>query len=128
MAVMAGGGVFIAVRDFIPATLRATRQCESELFFIDLLFTSKPRITLGVIYRPPGGDTKPLEDLRICIQDYCFNNQLPNQPRALKYVMYDTPNVPYKHYIPSCLPSSRIYTMILLGNVNTMENKLKAHK
>jgi len=99
-----GGGMLIAVRDCIPATLRATRQCESELLFIDLLFSYKTRITLGVIYQPPEGDTK------------------------LKYVMYDTPNVPCKHYIPSCLSSSRIYRMILLGNVNTMESQLKAYK
>ena len=59
----------IAVRDCIPPTLRVTHQCESELLFIDLLFSHKRRITLGVFYRPPGGDTKPLEDLRICIQE-----------------------------------------------------------
>ena len=64
-----GGGVLIAVRDCIPPTLRVTHQCESELLFIDLLFSHKRRITLGVFYRPPGGDTKPLEDLRICIQE-----------------------------------------------------------
>ena len=64
-----GGGVLIAVRDCIPATLRVTHQCESELLFIDLLFSHERRITLGVFYRPPGGDTKPLEDLRICIQE-----------------------------------------------------------
>lgn len=61
--------MLIAVRDCIPATLRAVNQCESELLFIDLLFSHKRRITLGVFYRPPGGDTKPLEDLRICIQE-----------------------------------------------------------
>ena len=51
-----GGGVLIAVRDCIPATLRVTHQCESELLFIDLLFSHERRITLGVFYRPPGGD------------------------------------------------------------------------
>ena len=56
-----GGGVLIAVRDCIPATIRATHQCESELLFIDLLFSHERRITLGVFYRPPGGDTKPLD-------------------------------------------------------------------
>ena len=65
-----GCGVLIAVRDCIPATPRATHQCESELLFIDLLFSHEQRITLGVFYRPPGGDTKPLEDLRICIQEW----------------------------------------------------------
>ena len=64
-----GGGVLIAVRDCIPATLRANHQCESELLFIDLLFSHERRITLGEFYRPPGGDTKPLEDRRICIQE-----------------------------------------------------------
>jgi len=64
-----GGGVLIAVRDCIPATLRATHQCESELLFNDLLFSHERRITLGVFYRPNGGDTKPLEDLWICIQE-----------------------------------------------------------
>ena len=61
--------MLIAVRDCIPATPRTTHQCESELLFIDLLFAHERRITLGMFYRPPGGDTKPLEDLRICIQE-----------------------------------------------------------
>ena len=38
--------------------------------------------------------------------------------------MYDTPNVPYKHYISSCPPSSRINT-IILGKVNTIESQQK---
>ena len=38
--------------------------CVSELLFVDLLFPTNRKITLGVFYRPPNNDTKPLEDLQ----------------------------------------------------------------
>lgn len=63
-----GGGVLIAVRDYITVSLRSTHPCDSEMLFIDVLLSYNRRITIGVFYRPPGSDIKPLEDLQTFIQ------------------------------------------------------------
>ena len=56
-----GGGVLIATRDHIKAVLHDTPQNESEFILVDLLFSYNRKITLGVFYRLPGNDPKPLE-------------------------------------------------------------------
>ena len=63
-----GGGVLIAVRDYITVSLRSTHPCDSEILFIDVLLSYNRRITIGVFYRPPGSDIEPLEDLQTFIQ------------------------------------------------------------
>ena len=62
-----GGGVLIAVRDYITVSLCPTHPCDSEMLFIDVLLSYNRRITIGVFYRPPGSDIKPLEDLQTFI-------------------------------------------------------------
>lgn len=59
------GGVLIVVRDYITVSLRPIHPCDSEMLFIDVLLSYNRQITIGVFYRPPGSDTKPLEDLQI---------------------------------------------------------------
>ena len=51
----------IATRDHIKAVLHDTPQNESEFILVDLLFSYNRKITLGVFYRLPGNDPKPLE-------------------------------------------------------------------
>ena len=63
-----GGGLLIAVRDYITVSLRPTHPCDSEMLFIDVLVSYNQRITIGVFYRPPRSDIKPLEDPQNLIQ------------------------------------------------------------
>ena len=51
----------IATRHHIKAVLHDTPQNESEFILVDLLFSYNRKITLGVFYRLPGNDPKPLE-------------------------------------------------------------------
>ena len=44
-------------------SLRPIHPCDSKMLFIDVQLSYNRRITIGVFYRPPGSDTKPLEDL-----------------------------------------------------------------
>ena len=37
---------------------------DSEFIFVDIIFSNNRRTTLGVFYRPPNYDVKPLEDLQ----------------------------------------------------------------
>ena len=68
-----GGGVLIATRDHIKAVLRDTPQNDSEFIFVDLLFSYNRKVTLGVFYRPPNNDVKPLEDLQAALQEFSTN-------------------------------------------------------
>ena len=63
-----GGGVLIATCDYIKAVPRDTSQYDSEFIFVDLLLSHNRKVTLGVFYRPPNNDTKPLEDLQAALQ------------------------------------------------------------
>ena len=63
-----GGGVLIATRDYIKAVPHDTSQYNSEFIFVDLLLSDNHKVTLGVFYRPPNNDTKPLEDLQAALQ------------------------------------------------------------
>ena len=62
-----------ATRDHIKAVLHDTPQNESEFIFVDLLFSYNHKITLGVFYRPPSNDPKPLEDLQAVLQELSLN-------------------------------------------------------
>ena len=62
-----GGGVLIAVRDYITVSLRPIHPSDSEMLFI-VFFILQSTITIGMFYRPPGSDTKPLKDLQTFIQ------------------------------------------------------------
>ena len=68
-----GGGALIATRDHIkrfPVTLHRTIQSLSSSIF---LFSYNRKVTLGVFYRPPNNDPKPLEDLEAALQDFFMN-------------------------------------------------------
>ena len=41
--------------------------------FVDLLFSYNRKVTLGVFYRPPNNDPKPLEDLQAALQEFSKN-------------------------------------------------------
>lgn len=64
------------VRDHITATPRQSLQTESEFIFINILFSDERVITLGVLYRPPNEETKPLEDLQTALQVIGLRNDL----------------------------------------------------
>ena len=68
-----GGGVLIATRDHIKAVPHDTPQNDSEFIFVDLLFSYNRKVTLGVFYRPPNNDPKPLEDLQAALQEFSTN-------------------------------------------------------
>lgn len=68
-----GGRVLIATRDHIKAVLHDTPQNESKFIFVNLLFSYNCKITLGVFYRPPSNDPKPLEDLQAVLQELSLN-------------------------------------------------------
>lgn len=68
-----GGGVLIATREHIKAVPRDTTQNDSEFIFVDLLFSYNRKVTLGVFYRPPNNDPKPLEDLQAVLQEFSTN-------------------------------------------------------
>ena len=71
-----GGGVLIAVRNYIKAFPHESLQRESEFIFIDILVFNNHKITFGVFYRPPNNETKPLEDLQIALQEIALKNDL----------------------------------------------------
>ena len=60
-------------RDHIKAVLRDTPQNDSEFIFVDLLFSCNRKVTLGVFYRPPNNDAKPLADLQAALQEFSTN-------------------------------------------------------
>ena len=68
-----GGGVLIAMQEHIKAVPRDTSQYDSEFVFVDLLFSHNRKVTLGVFYRPPNNETKPLEDLQAVLQEFSTN-------------------------------------------------------
>lgn len=68
-----GGGVLIATRGYIKAVPRDTLQKDSEFIFVDLLLSHNRKIILGVFYRPPNNDPKPLEDLQAALQELSTN-------------------------------------------------------
>ena len=39
----------------------------SGLYFVDIVLPNRNKLTLGVLYRPPNDDTKPLEDLKLAL-------------------------------------------------------------
>jgi len=65
--------VLIVTRDHIKAVPRDTPQNDSEFIFVDLLFSYNRKVTLGVFYRPPNNDPKPLEDLEAALQEFSTN-------------------------------------------------------
>ena len=68
------GGILIAIRDSIKAYLRSDLRCNtSELDFVEIVFPNRKRLTLGVFYRPPNNDSKPLEDLKFALNQISQN-------------------------------------------------------
>lgn len=65
--------MLIATRDHIKAVPHDTPQNDSEFIFVDLLFSYNRKVTLGVFYRPPNNDPKPLEDLQAALQEFSTN-------------------------------------------------------
>ena len=65
--------MLIAMRDHIKAVPRDTSQNDSEFIFVDLLFSYNRKVTLGVFYRPPSNNPKPLEDLQAALQEFSTN-------------------------------------------------------
>lgn len=63
-----GGGVLIATRDSVRAFPRDDLHVDtSELFFVELVLSNKKKLTLRVFYRLPNNDLKPLEDLKLAL-------------------------------------------------------------
>ena len=58
-----GGGVLIAVKNSIVATMREDLNCKSELLVIDVVTSDNSKLTIGVFYRPPNSKLESLEDL-----------------------------------------------------------------
>ena len=68
-----GAEVLIATRHHIKAVPRDTPQNDPEFIFDYLLFSYKRKVTLGVFYRPPNTDPKPLEDLQAVLRKFSKN-------------------------------------------------------
>ena len=68
-----GGGVLIVMRDNIKAIPNDTSQYDSEFIFVDVLFSHNRKVTLGVFYRPPNNEIKPIEDLQAFLQELSTN-------------------------------------------------------
>ena len=65
-----GGGILIATRDPIKAFPRSDLPTiSSELHFVDIVLPKRKKLTLGVFYRPPNNDLKPLEDLKLVLNE-----------------------------------------------------------
>ena len=65
-----GGGILIATRDPIKAFPRSDLPTiSSELHFVDIVLPKRKKLTLGVFYRPPNNDLKPLEDLKLLLNE-----------------------------------------------------------
>ena len=63
-----GGGILIANRDSVKAfSWSDLPVVTSELYFVDIVLPNRNKLTLGVLYRPPNDDTKPLEDLKLAL-------------------------------------------------------------
>ena len=65
-----GGGILIAAKDSIKAFPRSDLPTtSSELLFVDIVLPNRKKLTLGVFYRPPYNDLKPLEDLKLVLNE-----------------------------------------------------------
>ena len=65
-----GGGISIATKDSIKAFPRShLPTTSSELLFVDIVLPNRKKLMLGVFYRPPYNDLKPLEDLKIVLNE-----------------------------------------------------------
>ena len=64
-----GGGILIATSDFLNVSPRDDLLCDSELLFVDFHSSSRKILTLGVFYRPPKSNLKPLEDLKSALNN-----------------------------------------------------------
>ena len=64
-----GGGILIATSDFLNVSPRDDLLCDSELLFVDFHSSSRKTLTLGVSYRPPDSNLKPLEDLQSALNN-----------------------------------------------------------
>lgn len=62
-----GGGVFIATKKGMIASVREFQDLPSALLFVDITTNDKEKLMFGTFYRPPNSDLKPLEDLRTCV-------------------------------------------------------------
>lgn len=63
-----GGVILIANRDSVKAISRSGLPAvTSELYFVDIVLPNRNKLTLRVLYRPPNDDTKPLEDLKLAL-------------------------------------------------------------
>ena len=62
-----GGGVLIATTKRIVTSLRGDLHCQSELLFVDITTENNKKLTIGVFYRPPNSNLKPLQDLQTCL-------------------------------------------------------------
>ena len=63
----------IVMRDNIKAIPNDTSQYDSEFIFVDVLFSHNRKVTLGVFYRPPNNEIKPIEDLQAFLQELSTN-------------------------------------------------------
>lgn len=63
----------IAMWDNIKAIPHDTSQYDSEFIFVDVLFSHNRKVTLGVFYRPPNNEIKPIEDLQAVLQELSRN-------------------------------------------------------
>ena len=86
------------------AVPRDTPENDSEFIFIDLLFSYNRKVTLGVFYRPPNNDPKPLEDLEAALQDF-----FTNEPILLGY--FNLPEIDWLHN--RVLRQSDIYMLMM---------------
>ena len=59
-----GGGILIAVRDTLRASVRENVSFDSELLFVDILFPANRKIGLVFFYRPPSSNINCLLDLQ----------------------------------------------------------------
>ena len=72
-----GGGILIAVRDTLRASVREDVNFDSELLFVDILFPANRKISLGVFYRPPNSSINCLLDLQTALDTVLSSSQNP---------------------------------------------------
>lgn len=58
----------LSQRVTISKPFLVTLHNTTQFFFVDLLLSHNRKVTLGVFYRPPNNDAKPLEDLQAALQ------------------------------------------------------------
>ena len=77
-----GGGILIAVRDTLRASMRKGVTFDSELLFVNILSSANRKISLGVFYRPPISNlTASVLDLQAALDNVLSSS--PNSDMVL---------------------------------------------